>query len=156
MSGVKQVRDHRTQKVTGARRGSNTGEQWKGTEQIHLQFSGAFYLRVKQIQEFTGSHGMWRDWTHWQHPLGYTLHTHEGRSVWEACAHMREDDERHALGWARWVTGNNNKLHVLLMFTRWVRRTQKLIRVVVDCFYIALFSALDQTHSARMWFYMSE
>ena len=23
-----------------------------------------------------------------------------------------------------------------------------------DCFYIALFSALEQTHCARMWFYM--
>ena len=28
--------------------------------------------------------------------------------------------------------------------------------VVADCFYIALFSALDQTHCARMWFYVSE
>ena len=27
---------------------------------------------------------------------------------------------------------------------------------VVDCFYIALFSTLEQTHCARMWFYMSE
>ena len=25
-----------------------------------------------------------------------------------------------------------------------------------DCFYIALFSALKQTHCARMWFYMSD
>ena len=25
-----------------------------------------------------------------------------------------------------------------------------------DCFYIALFSALEQTHCARMWFYMSD
>ena len=28
--------------------------------------------------------------------------------------------------------------------------------VVADRFYIALFSALEQTHSARMCFYMSE
>ena len=25
-----------------------------------------------------------------------------------------------------------------------------------DCFYIVLFSALEQTHCARMWFYMSD
>ena len=29
-------------------------------------------------------------------------------------------------------------------------------RSVVDRFYIALFSALEQTHCARMWFYMTE
>ena len=30
------------------------------------------------------------------------------------------------------------------------------IIIIIDCFYIALFSALKQTHCARMWFYMSE
>ena len=28
--------------------------------------------------------------------------------------------------------------------------------IIIDRFYIALFSALEQTHCARMWFYMSE
>ena len=28
--------------------------------------------------------------------------------------------------------------------------------VTVDRFYTALFSALEQTHCARMWFYMSD
>ena len=27
---------------------------------------------------------------------------------------------------------------------------------IVDCFYIALFSALEQTHCACIWFYMSD
>ena len=31
-----------------------------------------------------------------------------------------------------------------------------VVVVVVDRFYIALFSALEQTLCARMWFYMSE
>ena len=31
-----------------------------------------------------------------------------------------------------------------------------LIIVVSGRFYIALFSALEQTHCARMWFYMSD
>ena len=31
-----------------------------------------------------------------------------------------------------------------------------VVVVVVDCFYIALLSALAQTHCARMRFYMSE
>ena len=28
--------------------------------------------------------------------------------------------------------------------------------IIIDCFYIALFSAREQTHCAHMWFYMSE
>ena len=28
--------------------------------------------------------------------------------------------------------------------------------IIIDRFYIALFSALEQTHCARKWFYMSE
>ena len=28
--------------------------------------------------------------------------------------------------------------------------------IIIDRFYIALFSAVEQTHCARMWFYMSE
>ena len=28
--------------------------------------------------------------------------------------------------------------------------------IIIDRFYIALFSAFEQTHCARMWFYMSE
>ena len=31
-----------------------------------------------------------------------------------------------------------------------------IIIIIIDRFYIALFSALEQTHCARMWFYMSE
>ena len=31
-----------------------------------------------------------------------------------------------------------------------------VIIIIIDRFYIALFSALEQTHCARMWFYMSE
>ena len=30
-----------------------------------------------------------------------------------------------------------------------------IIIIIIDRFYIALFSALEQTHCARMWFYMS-
>ena len=30
------------------------------------------------------------------------------------------------------------------------------IIIIINHFYIALFSALEQTHCARMWFYMSE
>ena len=29
-------------------------------------------------------------------------------------------------------------------------------QLIIDRFYIALFSAREQTHCARMWFYMSE
>ena len=28
--------------------------------------------------------------------------------------------------------------------------------IIIDRFYIALFSALEQIHCARVWFYMSE
>ena len=28
--------------------------------------------------------------------------------------------------------------------------------IIIDCIYVALFSALEQTHCASMWFYMSE
>ena len=28
--------------------------------------------------------------------------------------------------------------------------------IIIDCFYIVLFSTLKQTHCTRMWFYMSE
>ena len=31
-----------------------------------------------------------------------------------------------------------------------------IIIIVIDRFYIALISALEQTHCARMWFYMNE
>ena len=31
-----------------------------------------------------------------------------------------------------------------------------IIIIIIDRFYIALFSALEQTHCARMWFCMSE
>ena len=31
-----------------------------------------------------------------------------------------------------------------------------IIIIIIDHFYIALFSALEQTHCARVWFYMSE
>ena len=31
-----------------------------------------------------------------------------------------------------------------------------VVVVVVDRFYMALFSVLEQTHCARMWYYMSE
>ena len=31
-----------------------------------------------------------------------------------------------------------------------------IIIIIIDRFYIALFSAREQTHCARMWFYMSE
>ena len=31
-----------------------------------------------------------------------------------------------------------------------------IIIIIIDRFYIALFSALEQTHCARMLFYMSE
>ena len=31
-----------------------------------------------------------------------------------------------------------------------------IIIIITDRFYIALFSALEQTHCARMWFYMSD
>ena len=33
---------------------------------------------------------------------------------------------------------------------------RKIIIIIIDRFYIALFSALEQTHSARMSFYMNE
>ena len=33
---------------------------------------------------------------------------------------------------------------------------QKIIIIIIDRFYMALFSAFKQTHCARMWFYMSE
>ena len=36
------------------------------------------------------------------------------------------------------------------------RRLYIYIIIIIDRFYIALFSALEQTHCARMWFYMSE
>ena len=38
----------------------------------------------------------------------------------------------------------------------WVRACVRVCVVVVDRFYIALFSALEQTHCARMSFCMSE
>ena len=38
--------------------------------------------------------------------------------------------------------------------TRWNIFTH--IIIIVDRFYIALFSAVEQTHCARMWFYISE
>ena len=31
-----------------------------------------------------------------------------------------------------------------------------IIIIIINRFYIALFSALEQTHCARVWFYMSE
>ena len=31
-----------------------------------------------------------------------------------------------------------------------------IIIIIIDRFYIALFSALEQAHCARLWFYMSE
>ena len=31
-----------------------------------------------------------------------------------------------------------------------------IIVIIIDRFYIALFSAREHTHCARMWFYMSE
>ena len=31
-----------------------------------------------------------------------------------------------------------------------------IIIIIINHFYIALFSTLEQTHCARMWFYMSE
>ena len=31
-----------------------------------------------------------------------------------------------------------------------------IIIIIIDRFYMALFSALEQTHCARMWFYMTE
>ena len=31
-----------------------------------------------------------------------------------------------------------------------------IIIIIIDRFYIALFFALEQTHGARMWFYMSD
>ena len=31
-----------------------------------------------------------------------------------------------------------------------------IIIIIIDRFYTALFPALEQTHCARMWFYMSE
>ena len=34
--------------------------------------------------------------------------------------------------------------------------TNIIIIIIINHFYIALFSALEQTHCARMWFYMSE
>ena len=36
------------------------------------------------------------------------------------------------------------------------RRKNLKIVVVVDCFYITLFSALDQTHCTHMWFWISD
>ena len=41
----------------------------------------------------------------------------------------------------------------------WKReKEEKLIvyLIIINRFYIALFSALEQTHCARVWFYMSE
>ena len=35
-------------------------------------------------------------------------------------------------------------------------RTHTDLFIIIDRFYTALFSALEQTHCARMWFYMSE
>ena len=35
-------------------------------------------------------------------------------------------------------------------------QNRHIIVIIIDRFYIALFSALEQTHCARMWFYMSE
>ena len=31
-----------------------------------------------------------------------------------------------------------------------------IIIIIIDHFFIALFSTLEQTHRARMWFYISE
>ena len=33
---------------------------------------------------------------------------------------------------------------------------EKIIIIIIDPFYIALFSTREQIHYARMWFYMSE
>ena len=38
----------------------------------------------------------------------------------------------------------------------YAQSTTVVVVVVDDRFYIALFSALEQTHYARMWFYMSD
>ena len=31
-----------------------------------------------------------------------------------------------------------------------------IIIIIIDRFYLALFTALEQSHCTRMWFYMSE
>ena len=44
-----------------------------------------------------------------------------------------------------------------LFFKDWTTFTNThFIIIIIDRFYIALFSAVEQTHCARMWFYMSE
>ena len=43
-----------------------------------------------------------------------------------------------------------------LLLSKTVFRLWFLIYIIIDHFYIALFSALKQTHCTHMWFYMSE
>ena len=38
----------------------------------------------------------------------------------------------------------------------WTGNAVAVVVIVVDSFYITLFSALEQTHCARTWFYMSD
>ena len=56
-----------------------------------------------------------------------------------------------AQGHLRMITLGQTEAHILkfsYMYT--------YIIIIIDHFYIALFSALEQTHRTRMWFYMSE
>ena len=48
------------------------------------------------------------------------------------------------------------KVNSLQQSTQRYTRDSFVVVVVVDRCYIALFSALEQTHCARMWFYMSD
>ena len=47
-------------------------------------------------------------------------------------------------------------VHCVFRFAQVCTKSSIIIIIIVDRFYIALFSALEQTHCAHMWFYMSE
>ena len=62
-----------------------------------------------------------------------------------------------------WRCRSEPHLHIILTVllklpSHWsdVAIIKKICNDDDDCFYIALFSALEQTHCARMWFYMSD
>ena len=74
-----------------------------------------------------------------------------------------------ALHWGLYLLGENSELITPLFKNkqtvfkhlsdkRLLERicVRLLLLIIIKLFYIALFSALEQTHCARMWFYMSE
>ena len=49
-----------------------------------------------------------------------------------------------------------NKPDTSAAMDTFITKKPNIIIIIIDRFYIALFSAVEQTHCARMWFYMSE